>query len=197
MTDKSPRGFLLDRDNLPRSFPTHHHSAAFWESLGRAVGTFGALEESLAKAIFALTGTRPYSESEAKKEYADWVLKLQRALSDPLRGLIDTYGKAVRDYHVELVTDLEALLDDLKAASDLRNILCHGSWGFPDAGGASVPFFVNRKQELFKTAMGCEYLDQVQRHVSDLICSVMDTVTCSGLQFPGSSGPGTPVWEEG
>jgi len=50
-------------------FPTHHQSAEFWESLGRAVATFSFLEEVLGKAIFALTATRKYSEDEIEKAF--------------------------------------------------------------------------------------------------------------------------------
>ena len=49
---------VVDLDRLPRDFPTHRHDAACWEGLGRAVATFGFLEEILGKAIFALTGKR-------------------------------------------------------------------------------------------------------------------------------------------
>jgi hypothetical protein len=50
--------FIVDIKNLPASFPTHRHSAAFWENLGRTVATFGFLEEVLGKAIFAFTATK-------------------------------------------------------------------------------------------------------------------------------------------
>jgi hypothetical protein len=38
--------FIADIENLPASFPTQRHSAAFWENLGRTVATFGFLEEA-------------------------------------------------------------------------------------------------------------------------------------------------------
>lgn len=40
---------VVDVDALPGRFPTHLHEPAFWESLGRAVATFGFLEEILGK----------------------------------------------------------------------------------------------------------------------------------------------------
>jgi hypothetical protein len=179
---------------LPKHFPTHAHEGAFWESLGRVVATFGFLEEVLAKAIFAFTATRPYEESEIEEAYEQWLPRLERALTDPLGGLIDSFGRAVRDHPDEAITDLPDLLADLKKASAMRNILCHGSWRLPDSEGASVPFFVNRQKEVFETAMDCAYLDQVQRHTAELACSVISTVTNIGLQFPGSTGPGNPIW---
>lgn len=194
MTDQSPRGHVVNTTHLPNQFPTHSHEPAFWESLGRAVATFGFLEEVLAKAIFAFTATRPYEASEFEEAFEQWLQQLERALSDPLGGLIHTYGKAVRDHPDIAITNLPDLLSDLRKASAMRNILCHASWRMPDVGGASVPLFVNKQQEVVVTAMDCAYLDQVQRHTAELACTVISTVTSIGWQFPGSSGPGKAVW---
>jgi hypothetical protein len=43
MMDK--KGFRIDQNGVPPQFPTHLHSSVFWEHLGRAVATFGFLEE--------------------------------------------------------------------------------------------------------------------------------------------------------
>jgi hypothetical protein len=167
----------------------------FWESLGRAVATFGFLEEVLGKAIFSFTATRRYDESEIQQAYAEWIPKLERALTDPLGNLIDAYGRAVREHPTATIENLDDLLRDLRKASATRNILCHGSWRLPDANGASVPFFVNRRQEVIETAMDCQYIDQVQRHTAELACWVISTITHMGWRFPGSTGPGNPIWE--
>nr|VFK48084.1 MAG: hypothetical protein BECKTC1821E_GA0114239_11022 [Candidatus Kentron sp. TC]VFK56221.1 MAG: hypothetical protein BECKTC1821F_GA0114240_100958 [Candidatus Kentron sp. TC] len=169
MTAKAPRGHIIDTARLVEHFPTHRHESAFWESLGRAVATFGFLEEMLAKAIFAFTAIRPYEESEIEKAFEQWLPKLERALTDPLGGLIDSFGKAVRDHPEEAISDLPDLLSDLKKAAAMRNILSHGSWRLPDAHGAAVPLFVNRQKEVVETAMDCAYL--------------------------GTTGPGKPIWE--
>jgi hypothetical protein len=50
------KGFVVNIDGLPVSFPTHRHDATFWESLGRTVATFGFLEEILGKTIFVFHG---------------------------------------------------------------------------------------------------------------------------------------------
>lgn len=195
VTEETPARHIVDIDRLPTRFPTHRHEGVFWESLGRAVATFGFLEEVLGKAIFSFTATRPYDESEIQKAYAEWLPKLERALIDPLGPLIDAYGKAVRENPTATIEDLDDLLHDLRKAAITRNILCHGSWRIPDANGASVPFFVNRQREIVETAMNCEYIDQVQRHTAELACSVISTVTSMGWRFPGSTGPGRPIWE--
>lgn len=189
------RRHIIDSEALPKMFPTHKHEPIFWESLGRAVATFGFLEEILGKAIFAFTATKPYSKEKIQNAYDNWLPKLQNALSDQLWNLIESYGKAVSEHPDATITDLDELLEDLKKAAKIRNVICHGSWGSPDAEGASVPFFVNRQLEIFDTAIDISYLVQLQKHVSGLICTVIDTVTHMGWQFPGSEGPGTVIWD--
>lgn len=187
--------YFVDQNSLPDRFPTHRHEAAFWESLGRAVATFGFLEEILGKAIFSFTATRPYNEAEIQEAYTKWLPKLERALIDPLGNLIDTYGKAVRDNPDAAIEYPDVLLDNLRKASKIRNILCHGSWRSPDTDGASIPFCVNRQKEVVDSAMDRESIDQVQQHTASLACAVINTVTQMGWQFPGSSGPGKTIWE--
>lgn len=195
MNDEKPRRYCINQDGLPDKFPTHGHEAAFWESLGRAVATFGFLEEVLGKAIFAFTATRSYGDAEIDQAYADWLPKLECALIDPLGNLIDTYGKAVRDNPDAVIENFDELLDDLRKASQMRNILCHGSWRLPDTNGASIPFFVNRQKQIVDTPMDRKFTDQVQQHVAKLACAVINTVTQMGWQFPGSAGPGKTIWE--
>lgn len=186
--------YVVNRGALPTQFPTHKHPAEFWESLGRVIGTFGFLEETLCKAIFSFTATKPYDEAEISRAYDEWLPKLERSLMDPLGSLIDSYGKAVRDHPHATITNLNDLLDDLREASKIRNVLCHGSWRTPDSNGRAVPFFVNRKKERFETPIDKQFLDQTQAHCVDLICAVINTVTHMGWQFPGSSGPGEAIW---
>jgi hypothetical protein len=86
-------------ERLPDHFPTQLHSGAFWEQLGRTVATFGFLEDTLGRAIFALSGTVRYVENEIDEAaLAKWLSTLERALADPLGGLIDAYGKAARSH---------------------------------------------------------------------------------------------------
>ena len=192
MTAREPHA--VDVAGLPVSYPTHCHDPAFWEALGRAVATFGFLEEILGKAIFAFTATRPYSnDAEAEEAYAAWLPQLERALTNPLGNLIDVYGKVVREHPGALVADFDDLLVDLRAASDIRNVLCHGSWRAPDANGASVPLFVTRRKEVFDTPIDLRFLLQVQKATVELTCAVVNTVTVMGWRFPGSSSPGAPI----
>jgi hypothetical protein len=188
--------FVVDRKNLPPLFPTHRHSAMFWENLGRTIATFGFLEEVLGKAIFAFTATTRYPESEAEAAFEKWLPTLERALIDQLGGLIDAYGKAVRNNLEATITNLDDLLSELRKAAVIRNVLCHGSWPTPDSSGKSLPLFVNRQKMVWDTPIDVPYLQQTQRAVAELACEVVTTVTHMGWQFPGSQSPGKAVFEK-
>ncbi|MGK2935245.1 MAG: hypothetical protein ACSLFE_08420 [Gemmatimonadaceae bacterium] len=185
---------MIDKTRLPYAFPTQLLAASFWEQLGRVVGTFGALEEVLGKAIFALTGTRRIEEAETPQALEVWGKTLEGALTDPLGLLIESFGKAVREHPDATLEDVDDLLAALRAASKLRNALCHGSWQSPDEHGGSKPLFVDKKLNVFDTAVDVPFLKETQRHAADLMCEVISTVTHMGIQFPGSDGPGKPVW---
>ena len=127
MLDSESKCFMIDTQKLPTDFPTHKHAPEFWEALGRTVATFGFLEEVLGKAIFSFTGTRRVPPNKAQAEFEKWLPTLERALSDPLGGLIDSYAKAVRDNTGTTITNIDELVENLRKASFIRNVLCHGS----------------------------------------------------------------------
>lgn len=183
----------VNRTELPEKYPTHRQSSAFWESLGRAVATFGFLEEILGKAIFAFTATKPYGEQEIQKAYEKWQPQLENALKDQLWALTESYGKAVREHPDTTIENLDELVRQLKEASKIRNVICHSSWRPANTTEASMPLFVNRQMEKFETIIDINFLDQVQRHSTELICEVIDTVTQMGWQFPGSSAVGKVI----
>ena len=194
MTEGTRRFSVVDLASLPHQFPTQMHEGSFWESLGRTVATFGFLEEVLGKAIFAFTATRQYSEPEIEETYAAWLPKPQKALSDPLGSLITAYDRAVREHGDADAAALDLIVKDLRKAASTRNILCHGSWGPPNEAGASIPFYANRKNEIVDTTMDRSFLDEVQRHVAELACHVISSVTRMGWSFPGSESPGRKIW---
>jgi len=197
MTDaEEPHGHMIDQAKLPQHYPTHAMAPEFWERLGRTVATFGFLEEVLGKAIFALTTTKdlPDDPEALAQEYNKWIGTFERALTDQLRGLIDSFGKAIRNNGNATIINPDELLSHMMGAAIIRNTLCHGSWRTPDADGRVVPFFVNRKLEVWDVAIDAAYLDRVRKATLEMACGVIDTVTSMGLQFPGSGGPGKPVW---
>jgi hypothetical protein len=195
MNDDEVNRSIVGRDKLPLLFPTHRHSPEFWEHLGRTVATFGFLEEVLGKAIFAFTATRKYGSEEIEAAYQAWLPQLERALTDQLWNLAESYGKAAHDNPATTTENVDELVEDIKKAAVIRNVLCHGSWRTPNANGASVPLFVNRQKQVFDTAIDVPYLKQVQAHVVELACNVIDSVTHMGWRFPGGAGPGKPITE--
>ena len=186
-------GNLVDSLKLPSDFPTHRHPAAFWEMLGRVIATFGFLEETLGKAIFALTATREYADDERQKAFEDWLPVLERALVNPLSNLIDEYCKAVRDHQSGEFEGFADLKKDLHDATLIRNVLCHGSWRVPDAEGRSVPLFVHKTKGRFQEPVDVKFLEQTQYAVKELVIAVINSVTRLGVQFPGSNGRGKPI----
>lgn len=194
MSSKERHAHIINKDALPELYPTHLHDGQFWEALGRTVATFGLLEEALLKAVFAFTAQRECDPENIEEEFAAWVRELQKAMTDPLGGLIPRYRKAAKEYPEEMLEGFDDLLADLDSAKDLRNVLCHGSWRAPDEAGKSIPFFVNKKGEKFEELVDKDYLNTVQAHVVELICEVVNSVTVHGWQFPSSGGPGKPTF---
>jgi len=176
---------VFDCEFLPERFPTHRHQREFWESLGRAVATFGFLEEILGKAIYSFMGAQTCNESEIDDALEKWKPKLEGALSDPLGKLITDYEKAVKEHKDTNDYDFGTLIDELEKAAEWRNILCHGSWQLPDVEGAFVPRFVNKRLEVFDDTVSTETLDSIQRSVAILSCKVINSVMAMGWPFPG------------
>jgi hypothetical protein len=196
LDDHEEKRFVVDINYLPPLFPTHRHSAVFWENLGRTIATFDFLEEVLGKAIFAFTATIRYPDSEIEAAFEKWLPTLERALIDPLAGLIEAYSKAVRNNSEATINNPDDLLRELRKAAVIRNVLCHGSWRTPDASGKSLPLFVNRQKMVWDTPIDILYLIQTQKAVAELACEVVTTVTHMGWQFPGSRGPGKTIFEK-
>ncbi|KZL21130.1 hypothetical protein PsAD2_00414 [Pseudovibrio axinellae] len=182
---------ITDFEKLPIQFPTHMHPPEFWEQLGRTIGTFGFLEEILAKAILVFTGTTPYTEDKIQEAYEEWDRKLERTLTDPLYHLANTYQKAVKSNPASTIEDIDDLVSMIKESIKIRNVLCHGSWNqTPDANGASIPFYFRKEgndQLEFETPINIMFLKQTQKQVADLCCKVIKSVTDMGYQFPGGS----------
>ena len=93
-----------------------------------------------------------------------------------------------------IVKNVDDLVENIKRAASIRNMLCHGAWNPPDEDGKSLPSYINRRGEKFETRIDIDYLTQIRRHVRKLACAVINSVTENGFQFPSSSGPGKSVW---
>ena len=189
--DSEIERFFIDREQLPANYPTHTHGAEFWEALGRAVATFGFLEWVLGRAIFALTATRNIPADQFEVEYEKWLRTLEKALTDPLGGLIREYERAIRANDEAKIPD--DLLEHLREAAMLRNVICHSTWESPDDKGRSVPLYMDKKRNCFATPIDVAYLAQLRQAVVELSCDVIESVTQMGYQFPGSEGPGKSI----
>lgn len=181
---------IIERSGLPPAFPTHSQDASFWEALGRAVAAFGFLEWTLQRAIFALTGDQPAPEEEAERQAAlnAWQKDLEGALKATLGLLAAGFERAVenhprtdKDYAAEVVADI-------RATAPLRNAIGHACWQ-PVSALVAKPCFVSRNLEVLESEIDIAWLEQLHRHVAQLALDVMDTVTATGLAFPGRTNP--------
>ena len=191
---------VTDRKSLPKMFPTHRHDPEFWEHLGRAIASFGFLEDTLKKAYFSFTGTTPVAPEDLERAVEQWGKRLEKIMIMQLRNLAVEFEGAATSNPNNSTENISELVADIKKAAEIRNILCHGSWMLPDNEGKSLPRFSKKDRATgqivqFADKIGIEYLSQVQAHVTDLICSVVDTVTHMGYEFPGGAGPGKPIWQ--
>lgn len=184
----------IDRCRLPELFPTDKHDREFWEWLGRAVATYGFLEDVLLRAVFVFTGSRIVPEDQIEEELKKWSKMMRYAVGDTLGTLIKRYSVALQEHPETEFENYEVLVLKLHSAATLRNILCHSSWGPPDANGASMPFFMNRNMESVATKMDHKFFRDVHVHVKELAISVIETVIQQGWKFPGSDGPGKAIW---
>lgn len=173
--------------NRHPDWPTHTHKSDFWEVLGRTVASFGFLEELLARAIFAITGTKKVSSDESQEEeFRKWSEHLLKAMSDTLSGLIRKYKTALEENPSFSTKETNLLIKDLEGLKEWRNILCHCSWRSPNAEGNCIPLFMKRSGDILQNEIDIETIQQVRKKTVELTCEVMNSVTVHGYEFPGS-----------
>ncbi len=178
---------------LPDGFPTHQHSGAFWEALGRTVATFGYLEETLAKAIFAFSSEQHFPDVEVGNRFEVWLPQFMKDVTETLPTLIDRYQVAVRQNQRVDFFGFDVAIDQMRGVVQLRNALCHASWKAPDAEGRSFPFFISRNGKMLDRSIDVAFLEQTQRATADMARVVIETVVHMGWQFPGIKSPGVPL----
>lgn len=184
---------IIDQDRLPLAWPTHRHSEAFWSALGRAVASFGFLEWTLRRAIFALTGDHPAPSEEVELQQAmtEWSDRLTKVTTSTLVTLAKAFETAAQAHGRADVAYVSELVRDIKEAAHVRNAICHASWN-PITADSAQPMYIAavvggvKEPSVFETSVDVAWLDQVQRHAAALACSTMDVVTTLGLAFPGT-----------
>ena len=58
----------------------------------------------------------------------------------------------MRNHKGSNFANVNDLIEDIKKAAHVRNVLCHGSWRAPDASGKSLPYYFNKKGEKVRHA---------------------------------------------
>lgn len=177
----------IDIDKLPSNFPTQNHSREFWEALGRVVANYGFLEEVLGKSIFSFTGAQYHPKDKIKEAFEEWIKTLEKALSESLANLIKLSEETARKYKNYGGKNIDELIANLKKSAKYRNVLCHGSWQAPDENNCSKPFFVTNEKDklIWDTPINIEWLNQVQKHIAQLACCIINSVQSAGLNYPG------------
>lgn len=185
-------GNVVELDKLPQHLSTLHMPPDFWEGLGRAVADFGYLEDVLGRAIHAMTTWPHDGQVLSEQEFEAWLKEQDRARSEPLRNLISKFvslanSPAQQSYGVERVSI------KLRELAEIRNVICHGCWMMPGQSGYSIPSFMKPNGDIFNAPIDIDYLANLGRNVEFLACEVINVVTVTGCQFPGSGGPGRPI----
>lgn len=188
---------MIDRDCLPKDWPTNPGETAFWEELGRTVATFTFLEDILARAHLALTATRKYEDSEqAEAAYSHWVKELKQSLTDSLNALTDKIERAFNSDD-RVAPDIGAgIVARLRELRVWRNALCHGAWeNFGADGSAHLRHFRNSPDgpEQLEGRLTLDTVSRIRAETTELAVDIVDVVTAAGVRLPGSALPGFDV----
>ena len=106
-----------------------HASEGLWEEVGRAVATFGTLEDTLPRALYVITGHQEVEEGEAAdRQFNEWCKKLISHMSDTLGGLAHELETAWNERDGVLHPENKEIVDGITALAKERNRLCHKAW---------------------------------------------------------------------
>ena len=188
---KPMRSVIVERERLPSDWPVHKGNRELWEELGRTIASFGFLEDTLARAYFAITRSRVCREEEVTEEFVQhWIQSLEKSLYDNLSGLTKRIRKAFAD-DGRVPQDAGAnIVDRLKALNVWRNALCHGTWTHFDANGsARLRFFRKTSEgiEALDNSLSREDIASIRSETVDLTVSLMEVTRLIGVPFPGSA----------
>jgi len=176
---------FIDRAELQPHFPTEFHSSAFWEALGRTIGSFGYLEEVLARALFVITGSRHVPGRSPEDDFRVWLQALDKNIRLTLFPLSQLLENELREDMRFDYADTLPIFEGLSRLTRIRNVLSHASWRAPDEAGKSLLFHVDKTLGSFEAPVDLEFLERVQSDTAALCCDVMDLITGIGLPFPG------------
>lgn len=172
---------------LSKALGAYEVDPEFLQELGMVISTFGLLERILEKAIAALA---PQDDR--------WLDRVLKAVSDPLGPLINEYEKQLKpdgawDPELSDKINFSELIEELRAALVIRNMLCHSHWIPGKTQGKFKPVFANRNREVVISEYSSVDLREITHCVQGMIRLCMNTVTLKGIQFPGTDLPGEKV----
>ena len=185
---------MIDRDSLLKDWPTNPGEAAFWEELGRTVAAFTFLEDTLARAYFALTATRTFDDiDQAKAAFSEWEKDLKQALTDSLHALTSKIEKAFDDddrVPRDIAAGILARLNELRV---WRNAFSHGAWEhFATDGSAHIRHFRKGPNgpEQLEDRLTLETIFSIRAGTTELTVDIVNAVLAAGVSFPGTALPG-------
>ena len=175
----------------PGQWPTATGSVAFWEELGRTVATLGMLEDTLARAFFALSGQALVDqERDVQRQLDEWCAQLVAGLSETLKPLADRMAATWCRQDGALSERHGAMREAIRELADERNRLCHGAWiHFESADTGTVRYFAKRKERagVHNATRSVKALARTRHRAADLIRDVIeDTRHRTGKPFPGT-----------
>ena len=187
----------VDRNKLPTEWPTHRGTPAFWEELGRTVAAFGFLEDTLARACFALTATREYANiGEVEAAFPKWRTKLERSLTDTLASLTSKIAEAFENDDRVPADVGSGIVRRLHELAVWRNALCHGAWVRFDGDGAAWLRYFRRTSdgpEALDRSLSSEEIASIRAGAVDVTIRLVDVVAHTDVRFPGTTPPSMDV----
>ena len=190
LPDEQVTSAVVNRAKLPSDWPTHKGSREFWEEIGRTVASFGFLEDTLARARFAVAGSRERKEDEIDEIFIQkkWIQSLEVSLYDNLNGLTKRIRKAFMDdgrIPQEVGAEIVERLERLK---DWRNALCHGAWTHFAANGCANLRFIRKaddgpEPEMLDGRLSREEIARIRTEVVDLTISLVKVRSHSVFRF--------------
>ena len=109
--------------------PVHDPTVQLWEQIGRAVATFGMLEDLLPRALYIITGYQRVDETEdTNQQVEEWCARLIKSMSDTLGGLALSLKAAWKERDGVLQPENAKLVQEIQVLTKLRNRVCHATY---------------------------------------------------------------------
>lgn len=138
-------------------------------ALGRAVASFGQLEEALKRTIFTLT-RKDLGQDASQAELEDWLQRMEDLADDSLGTLVDSFRAAAKQAGTRDHRPLLAQLDEIRRK---RNLLCHASWRRGRAPKKWHPTFINTRGEAYPDDMDAADINHIRAETRQAMTEVV------------------------